>query len=79
MFINVHIGSKCSGGELPVVPHSTTNTTSTVIDSYVQYTCDDGYTFIDGDKKRVAYCDMDTLQWINLPTECSSKYHVCIQ
>ena len=42
----------------------------------VEYTCDEGYTFIDGETVKIAYCDLETLQWIGAPTQCYSKLFV---
>lgn len=57
----------------PDVTNAAANSTSATVGTAVHYSCNAGYTFIDGDTERITVCDTDTQQWIDLPTECMCK------
>ncbi|KAF6036111.1 hypothetical protein EB796_005587 [Bugula neritina] len=61
---------KCPGGTPPPVLNATPNTTEGIIETVVKYTCNASYTFIDGSTERIAYCDLETQEWVGVPTEC---------
>jgi len=53
--------------------NATPNTTEGIIETVVKYTCNASYTFIDGSTERIAYCDLETQEWVGVPTECLGK------
>ncbi|XP_067935072.1 sushi, von Willebrand factor type A, EGF and pentraxin domain-containing protein 1-like [Watersipora subatra] len=64
---------KCPGGTPPAVPNASANTTAGIIETVVEYTCNDGFFFIDGDTQRTAICDIFSLDWVGVPIECFSS------
>lgn len=65
----------CPGGTPPPVTNATADTTVGIINTVVVYTCNPGYTFVDGDTERSAYCDLYTQKWIGVPKECMSEFY----
>lgn len=68
---DIHFAAtKCNKNGLipPDVEFAFRDTDTIISGTQVTYTCLDDFVFINGDKFRVAYCDYETLEWVNVPT-----------
>lgn len=59
----------------PIVEHSTTDWENSLIGDVVTYTCNYGYSFIDGSRTRVALC-LHGGNWTAVPSKCEGE--LCI-
>ncbi|KAF6036105.1 hypothetical protein EB796_005581 [Bugula neritina] len=64
------IATECEGPKPPDVEGAYRDTDVIKSGTAVNYTCLDDLVFINGDKYRIATCDIVTLQWLNVPTDC---------
>ncbi|XP_067935075.1 sushi, von Willebrand factor type A, EGF and pentraxin domain-containing protein 1-like [Watersipora subatra] len=64
------IATECEGPTPPDIEGAYRDTDFIQSGTEVNYTCLPPLVYVNGDTWRIAYCDIDTLQWINLPGSC---------